>query len=60
MSFWLDLFAGRRYPSAYEPLRCVPPDELAELGPDGDDARDERLTATEERLGATVQSASVT
>lgn len=38
MRFWVDLISGRRYPSAYEPLRYLPAHEFVEFGDDDDEA----------------------
>lgn len=59
MGFWLDLISGRRYPSPYEPLRYVPPEELAEICHDGDEAgRDERPSGDHERRDNNIQAGS--
>lgn len=59
MGFWLDLISGRRYPSAYEPLRYVPPEELAEICHDAPEAgTDERPCGGHERLDADIEAGS--
>lgn len=59
MGFWLDLISGRRYPSAYEPLRYIPDEELAEFGPDGEGAvRDQRDSGVQERPDVGIQAGS--
>jgi hypothetical protein len=58
MGFWLDLISGRRYLSPYEPLRDLPPDELAEFD-DGDEAAPYgRPGGCEERSDANVEAGS--